>query len=207
MSSSPPSDLTLNYYNETAEDYRDRTINLYMDRLYTPFLSRLPPGSHILDVGCGSGRDAKAFKDRGFVVTAIDGSPEMCRLAGEYLGQRVQRVGFLEIEWVRRFDGIWACASLLHLHPRHLLDALRRLTNALKRPGVLYASFKHGETYGMREGRWFTDLTEASLQALIGRTPGLVARELWLTSDLRVGREQEDWLNIIATQDCAPYKP
>ena len=201
MSTSLPSDRTMNFYNETAKDYRDRTMNLDMGPLYAPFLSRLPAGGHILDAGCGPGRDARVFKDLGFVVTAIDGSPEMCHLAGEHLGQHVHRMGFLDIEWVRRFDGIWACASLLHVHPRDLPDAFQRLTNALKRPGVLYASFKHGKTQGMRGGRWFTDLTETTLRDAMQHSPELIIRELWRTADLREGRQNEIWLNAIATLD------
>ena len=195
------SERTITYYDETDEDYRDRTMGLDRRSRCAPLLSRLPAGGHIFDAGCGPGRDARAFKNLGFAVTAIDGSPEMCSLASEHLGQTVHRMDFLDIEWVCRFDGIWACASLLHVHPHDLPDALQRLANALKRPGVLYASFKHGETQGTRGGRWFTDLTETTLLSAIHHSPGLVIRELWRTADLREGRQDETWLNAIATLD------
>jgi SAM-dependent methyltransferase len=200
MSSRPPTDPTLSYYDNNAKDYSDRTLNLDMEQLYAPFLSRLPARGHILDVGCGPGRDAKAFKDRGFRVTAIDGSPVMCRVAGKHLGQAVHIMRFLDMEWDGEFDGAWACASLLHTRPRDLPEVLRLLSRALKSCGVLYASFKYGEGAEVREGRWFTDFTAVSLVELFRQVPQLVAPVVWVTADLRTERRDDHWLNVIATR-------
>ena len=79
------------------------------------FLACLPAGAAILDFGCGSGRDAKAFLELGFSVEASDGSEELCRRASELTGIPVKRMLFSELSAADRYDGIWACASILHL--------------------------------------------------------------------------------------------
>src|SRR5438309_6932977 len=79
-----------------------------LEALYQPFLAHLPPGGHILDAGCGSGRDSRVFLDRGCRVTAIDGSGAMAALASAYLGQAVLHLTFQEITFEACFDGVWA---------------------------------------------------------------------------------------------------
>jgi SAM-dependent methyltransferase len=120
-----------------------------MSPLYTRFLYWLPNSGHILDAGCGSGRDAFAFQKRGYQVAAFDASPTLAKFAATYCGLSVQVMRFQEINWLRRFDGIWACASLLHVPAAELPDVLIRMADALKPRGVLYASFKYGQ--GERE--------------------------------------------------------
>ena len=61
-----------------------------MSALQEAFLSRPPGSPKILDAGCGSGRDAKAFDDRGHQVSAFDASGELAELASEYCGFAVQ---------------------------------------------------------------------------------------------------------------------
>ncbi|WP_462330101.1 class I SAM-dependent methyltransferase [Thiohalocapsa halophila] len=97
--------------------------------------------------------------------------------------------------WQDAFDGIWACASLLHVPAAELPDAMQRLCRALKPGGVIYASFKYGSGEREHHGRRFTDLDEPGLSALLRRVPGLAEAETWTTADLRPGREAERWLN------------
>src|SRR6516164_3275264 len=89
MSTNQPFDPTVAYYDTHAEKYIRDTIGIDMEWFYEPFLALVPAGGHILDVGCGSGRDTLAFLGRGFRVTAIDASAVMARLASERLGQAV----------------------------------------------------------------------------------------------------------------------
>ena len=91
MSPNQPSDPTVAFYDAHAGQYVRDTFGLVMAPLYEPFLALVPAGGHILDVGCGSGRDALAFLRRGFRVTAIDASGEMARLASERIGQAAQQ--------------------------------------------------------------------------------------------------------------------
>ncbi|MBK3780309.1 class I SAM-dependent methyltransferase [Paraburkholderia aspalathi] len=153
-------DLTLQFYDETAGAYAAKTRAVDMSRAHDLFLRFVPAGGHILDAGCGSGRDARAFMDRQFEVSAFDGSAEMAQLASEFLGMPVPALRFQDLEYSAQFDGIWACASLLHLEPQELDDVFARLFKALKPGWILYASFTHGaDSARFEEGRLFSDMS------------------------------------------------
>lgn len=188
-------DPTIAHYEAEAEPFFNATVEVDMTPLYAPFLARLTAGAAILDAGCGSGRDARAFRERGYEVTAMEPSSPLARLAEAHCGLAVEVRRFQDIDWCERFDGIWACASLLHVPLAELPDALGRLARALRPGGILYASFKHG--HGEREhgGRRFTDLDEAGLAELLQQVPQLAPLETWITADRRADREHERWLN------------
>lgn len=188
---------TLLYYQENADSFVQGTLSADMSDLRSRFLRLLPPGGRILDLGCGSGRDSRAFLDLGYAVDAADGSPEMCRLARELTGQPVRQMLFGELDAREEYDGIWACASILHLPRQQLPDVLGRIARALKPGGVLYTSFKHGGFEGIRGGRYFTDLTLEAFTDLLGAIPDLLITGSWITGDVRPGRENERWLNLL----------
>lgn len=81
---------TINYYNQNAEIFFGSTVSVDMSSLHDKFLAQIALGGNLLDAGCGSGRDAKAFLQRGYSVIAFDGSAEMVRLASEHTGLPVQ---------------------------------------------------------------------------------------------------------------------
>jgi SAM-dependent methyltransferase len=165
--------------------------------LYARFLAQLRADSHILDAGCGSGRDARAFLARGYAVTAFDASPTLAALASAHGGLPVQVRRFQEIDWHGEFDGIWACASLLHVPLSELPEVLERLAVALKPGGTLYASFKYGCGEREHSGRHFTDLDESGLAALLAAAPMFTELDTWTTADRRPGRADERWLNTL----------
>lgn len=188
---------TLQYYNEHAVDFTQDTQTSDMRDKYAPFLSRVVPGGHILDLGCGSGRDSAAFIKRGYRVTAVDGSEELCRIAEAHIGQRVECMLFQDIAWQNEFDGVWACSSLLHCTMEELPDILQKVSDSLKESGILYVSFKYGDFAGWRNGRYFTNLTEESFAELLSKVPSLHLLETSINGDVRPGREHELWLNAI----------
>lgn len=188
---------TLNYYNKNAVTFAQSTVSVDFTAVQREFLSRLPVGAYILDFGCGAGRDTKAFLQRGYRVTAIDGSEELCRIASEYTGIEVRQMYFQELEDVDVYDGIWACSSILHLTEKDLEDVLHRMARALHQHGVIYTSFKYGTFCGERNGRYFTDMTEETFSDLLLRVPELKVEKEWVTGDVRAGRESEKWLNLI----------
>ena len=96
------------------------------------------------------------------------------------------------------FDGIWACASILHLPKPELSETIKKIAVALKPGGVLYTSFKYGTFEGMRNGRYFTDFTEDTLKVFWSDFPSLPIITTWLTQDVRTGREEEQWINLLA---------
>ena len=106
-------------------------------------------------------------------VDAADGSAELCRMATELTGIQVKQMLFEELSTVEQYDGIWACASILHLPRKELGGILQKISDALKPGSVLYSSFKYGDFGGIRRGRYFPDLTEDSLAGLMAEVPSL----------------------------------
>ena len=202
MTTAPPTDdPTLAYYEDQAESFFAETVAVDMAPLYARFLARVTPGGHILDAGCGSGRDALAFRRLGYAVTAFEASPTLARMASAHCGLPVEDRRFQEVDWEGRFDGIWACASLLHVPMAEVPEVLGRLGRALKADGVLYASFKYGAGEREHGERRFTDLDEDGLAALVEAVRGLAVIETWGTEDRRPEREGERWLNALLTVD------
>lgn len=188
---------TLNYYNNNAVDFYQNTVSVEFSDTQSKFLSKLDKNAHILDFGCGSGRDTKAFLNQGYHVEATDGSAELCKLATQYTGIPVRHMLFQELSAVDQYDGIWACSSILHLPPNELSDVMCKMATALKPNGIIYTSFKYGTFSGERNGRYFTDMAESTFTAFIRNIADLVTEEQWISSDVRPGRGEEQWLNII----------
>lgn len=188
---------TLNYYNTNATSFAASTRSVDFSQTQDKFLDLLPQTASILDFGCGSGRDTKYFLDAGMHVDATDGSEELCRLASEYTGIPVRQMLFEELDAKAQYDGIWACSSILHLPKESLKDALRKMIAALKENGIIYTSFKYGTFEGERNGRFFTDFTEETFQEFVADVDGIRIEEMWITGDVRPGRGDERWLNLI----------
>ena len=188
---------TLEYYNRNAWEFPEGTSGVDFSGIQNRFLSHLPEGALILDFGCGSGRDTRYFLGKGFRVEAADGSEELCRLASVYTGIPVKQMLFQELEETEKYDGIWACASILHLRREELPEVFRKMYRALKPGGILYVSFKYGDFEGERNGRYFTDMTEETAEELLESVPELKIKERWVTGDVRAGRGAEKWLNMI----------
>jgi SAM-dependent methyltransferase len=193
---------TNKYYQDNADSFYSATVDIDMSAIYQHFLPLIPKGCAVLDAGCGSGRDALYFKFRGYDTTAMDASPALCKLARELLEQDVHCIGFEDITWQNYFDGVWACASLLHVPKDDLPSIMKRLAKSLKAGGVMYASFKYGDSERVKGGRAFTDMTEESFAEFLKFVPELSLKESWVTADRRVGSDQ-DWLNVILkATDC-----
>ena len=194
-------DQTLNYYNEKSELFANDTAELEFSDIQDSFLKYLEKGSLILDFGCGSGRDSRYFLKRGYQVEAVDGSHEMVKIASKLTGLNVKQMLFNELDEYEKYDGIFACASILHVPYTELSDIFRRLKKAVKKNGFIYVSFKYGEYEGYRNGRYFTDLNEERFQNILNEVQGLSIIEETITSDARKGRENEKWLNVILRKD------
>jgi len=185
------------YYQKNAKEFYLNTVNLNMTDLYQPFLELVKEGGHILDAGCGSGRDSLYFLEHGYEITAFDFCEELVRLAAGLINKDVLNLRFQEINFQEQFDGIWACASLLHVGRKEIDKALQRLTSALNDGGVLYASFKYGDKEEMRNGRLFNYYDEQSSEELLLRHPQLRLIRRWQTVDVRPDRADDKWINLL----------
>ena len=188
---------TIEYYNENVSKFVNDTQDVVFCATQDLFLSYLNEGDSILDFGCGSGRDTKYFLSKGYKVDATDGSEEICKVASDYTGINVKCLLFNELDEIDKYDGIWACASILHLDRDDLIDVFNRIARALKDNGILYTSFKYSEFEGMRNGRYFTDFTIESFNEFQTNIPEFIIEKKWITRDVRAGREDEKWLNLI----------
>ena len=130
-------------------------------------------------------------------MVATDGSAELCRLASSFTGIKVKEMLFQELDEIGVYDGIWACSSILHLPKQELLPVIRKMCIALKDNGVIYTSFKYSNFEGERNGRYFTDFTEDTFREFIKVIPELMIEDQWITLDVRPGRGEEKWLNLI----------
>ena len=156
---------TIAFYDSDPEGYAESTIHRDVSASRRAFASLLRPGARILDLGCGSGRDTVAFREEGFLVVPVDGSEGMCRAAETVIGEAVRLLSFEDLDYEDEFDGVWACASLLHLGYTELRDVLVLIRRALRDDGILFASFKKGGYRGYRDGRWYTDLEPEALRS------------------------------------------
>ncbi|QXR06813.1 class I SAM-dependent methyltransferase [Acinetobacter lwoffii] len=187
---------TIDYYNKHAEEFTASTFEVDMEGLYQPFLVFLPESAKILDIGCGTGRDTLAFKNKGYHVDAIDYSEELVKKATELTGIQVHHASFYDLADSDKYDGVWACASLLHCERDKLLDVLHRIHRALRCTGICYMSFKYGTTDRVKDGRAFTDLDEEQAQVLLDQLDGVAVIKQWITVDKRPDRD-EQWLNVL----------
>ncbi|MGL5624860.1 class I SAM-dependent methyltransferase, partial [Cetobacterium sp.] len=130
--------MSVEFYNNNAEEFFNNTVNADMSATYSLFEENLCDiDGEILDLGCGSGRDAKHFIDKGYKVTALDLSPVLAAKASKYIGQQVIVGDMKDLDYNDKFIGIWACASLLHLTEDEVLETIKRCHKALKKDGVL----------------------------------------------------------------------
>lgn len=189
--------MTIDYYQKNAQKFVEGTVDVDVSELQNKFLKLIPSNAHILDAGCGSGRDTKFFIDQGYKVTSFDASSELVKIASEYSGIAVQCIKFEDIEFKDEFDGIWACASLLHVPKNKITDVFLKLSKSLKKSGILYVSFKYGDKERVDDGRLFNDQNEDSFTSLINNLSDLTIVEMWKTADLRPNREDEYWLNCL----------
>ncbi len=187
---------TKDYYDNNAQEFVNSTFMVDMQNLYQPFLNLLPDFGQILDLGCGSGRDALAFKNMGYQIEAMDYSAELVKQASDLTGIEVRLQSFYDLDEINTYDGIWACASLLHCERHRLVDVLQRMIQSLKANGVIYMSFKYGDQDREKDGREFTDLNEQQAGELLDHFNQVSLAKQWISIDKRPDRT-EQWLNLL----------
>jgi HAD superfamily hydrolase (TIGR01509 family) len=198
-------EMNIGYYDTHGETFFEETASADLSHLYDPFLAQLPAGARILDAGCGTGRDTRVFLQMGYDVTAFDASEEMVKRARLLTGIDVRKSRFEEFASPRLYDGIWSCASLLHVPRSRLSDVMAHLAALLRPGGTWYLSFKHGSGDRERDGRFFTDLEECDLRSIVDKLPGMSVSSVWVAKDSRPGKNEE-WLNglLLKAQAGAP---
>ena len=191
---------TLMYYNNPQNQYAENTVNADMSYAYSRFLKYLPVTGTVLDLGCGSGRDSLYFIRSGYKVIPIDGSERMCDATTKLIGYKAQHMTFQQLDFENCFDGVWACASLLHISEQELPIIIKRIAKAMKSNGVLYASWKYGDSEHIEKvsNRFFCDMNEERINVIIKDTKLFDLKEMWLSADVREEYKTQKWINVIA---------
>lgn len=187
-------DSTIRYYDDNAEQFIKLTRDVDMSQLYRMFEVLIPRGGTILDVGCGSGRDSKYFLDNGYIVTAIDGSEVLCKAASKYVGIDVIYMNIEKMGLLGAYDGIWACASLLHIKKINMKRVLEELVGMLNANGVLYASWKYGTSERSDNGKHYSDYNEEQLMEIVDNLD-VESSKIWISDDST--REEIKWINLL----------
>ena len=195
--------MSIQFYEDNAEDFFRRSVDVGMPSAWRTFTALVKPGGRVLEAGCGSGRDALVFHKAGFRVTATEGSPKLAALARQHTGLPIEVMTFDQMAWREAFDGIWACASLLHVRRADLPGVMGRLRDALVPGGAWWMSFKYGTEEREVDGRYFTDLNEAGAEALLAEVGGLELIAMDVGGDSRPERAHERWLSILCRRDQA----
>lgn len=193
-------DKTQKFYSENAWTFFENTLDSNMKSIYKNFEKNLKPKDKILDLGCGSGRDSIYFKNKGFKVVSIDYSKELCKIAKEKLNLDIVCMDMRDIHYSNEFNGIWACASLLHIEKKEILELLETCYNSLQDKGIMYLSFKQGQGEREIEKRFFNFYDEDTLIRLISCTKFKI-NKIWITEDVRKEHIDVKWLNAIIRKE------
>jgi SAM-dependent methyltransferase len=151
-------DLTLEHYNQRAEDFwkgtRDHNVSQNIEALLQAIEGK-PPFA-ILDFGCGPGRDLKVFAELGHLAIGLEGAARFAEMARVYSDCVVWQQDFLKLDLPENhFDGVFANAALFHVPSQKLPRVLLELHATLKPRGVIFTSNPHGQNEeGWNRGRY-----------------------------------------------------
>ena len=186
-----------NYYESNAERYAAETISADMSEQYQRFLPLLKKGAKILDVGSGSGRDVCYFQKQGYQATALEPSKNLCREIRKVFSGEIVCSDIQDYRPAERYDGIWACASLIHLQEEEVLCFFKKIDMYLNDNGIVYASGKSGISTGeVEDGRFFLEFSEQLVEKILTVNKQLQLEQLWYTEDVS-GRRGFRWLNVV----------
>ncbi len=129
---------------------RDHKSDAWWKEEIEHYLALVPKGGSILDLGCGPGHKSSYFAARGFEVTGIDLSSEMIAIARRDVpNASFEVLDMYELPTMeKKFDSVFACASLLHIPKKDVLHILLSIASTLRDGGTCYVSVKE-----IREGQ------------------------------------------------------
>lgn len=197
---------TLAYYDKNADQYLNQTLFLDLSGLYKEFEAYVTKRGRILDAGCGVGRDTRYFIEHGYTVISFDASKEMVRKCNEYPHAFCLNISFEDLNFKEEFDGVWCCASLIHLTFEKTREAINRLTTSLKGGGILFLSVKVGQGHKKIQGRFFKYYDESSATELWKGDSRLELIRMWRSKSLvPTNSDKEEWLNLLLRRKPNPF--
>lgn len=195
--------MTLNAYNASAQEFTKNTEALHPEEQAKHFLQLLP-GNRILDLGCGPGRDAEVFVERGHQVTGIDLSPQMIEIARSRVTAQFHVMDMESLDFPpSHFDGIWASASLLHVPQKNIPRLIGNLYSLLVEEGIFYFSLKKGSgehlQYDPRYGnlqKFWSFFEKEEIEQIVKQTGFEVVKSV-ISEKKSTYQEYPLWVNVI----------
>lgn len=195
-------DQTIRVYGAEVDRYAAVFTPPENDPALSAFLAHLPPGSAILDLGCGPGFAAAYMAKAGHVPTATDATPEMVAMAAGHPGVSATVATFDDISGTDIYDGIWANFSLLHAPRSALPRHLSALAQALKPGGIFHIGMKIGTgEHRDKIGRLYTYVTEDELIGLL-HDVGMRPLDTRTGADPGLDGTVAPWVTILARADA-----
>ena len=190
-------DKITDYYTNHSSEYISKTKDSDMSAIYLFIQPYMQKAKKVLDLGFGSGRDSLYFLSLGYDVYSLDSCPEFIK-HGQAIGlPRLIQMDIKQLDYTNEFDFIFASASLLHIPSTKLANVLSKCRMALTKKGFLYASFKYGVYEGTRDGRYYTDMTEKTVEPFLAQAH-LKLVDVMITDDVQ--NRDNQWLNIITKE-------
>jgi predicted TPR repeat methyltransferase len=189
---------TLAVYDARAGDYLNLTVTEAPDTQLTRFITELPQGAHVLDLGCGPATASAHMRAAGHHPDPVDASCEMVNLANTTHDINARLARFDEITSIDIYDGIWANFSLLHAPRAEFPTHLSALKTALKPGGLFHIGMKLG-TEAERDsiGRFYTYYSEDSLKAHL-KDAGFTPFQSDFGSDTGLSGDIAPWITVLS---------
>ena len=197
---------TLSYYDNNAKELTQRYESANIEHIHTLLKETFSPKSILLEIGCGSGRDASFMYRNGYNILAIDGSREMIAEAKQCHPELADRLEVMKIPNELQFepyffDGIYSIATLMHLDKNTIDKTIEKTSNIMKNGSKFLFSVSiqrddvdhHGKD---EKGRYFTTMTELEWVTCCEKN-GLKLEHSEITGD---GLERDGivWLTCVA---------
>jgi SAM-dependent methyltransferase len=187
---------TSDFYQQQYLAYHDKTFSIDPTSFLEPLIRHLKPGESILDVGCGSGRDLKWLKGRGFDVTGFERCKGLAVLARENASCTVIEGDFEAYDFsTMQVDALVLCGALVHIPHERFEKVLKNIVRALKPDGKLLVSLKQGQGSSLDgDGREFYYWQAPELDAIFAKH-GLSV--LKVHTNISKVNQKDTWLSYV----------
>lgn len=189
---------TLSVYDAKVADYVKMGENDEESSDLDGFMSALPKGGKVLDLGCGPGTKAAIMMKAGFEVDAVDASEGMVDFARSERGVNARVAQFDEISGEDIYDGVLASFSLLHAPKSEFSTHLANLRKALKPNGAFHLGMKLGEGEERDSlGRFYAYYSEDELMDLL-KAAGFILLDKKLGTGKGLSGTDDHWIVVLA---------